>query len=140
MIEKESASRLRKKGRFYTTLDSEMVQTIKNPDSLAIWAYLQSQSEGYVVRANHLQNHFSLGATRYNSAMRLLKDIRLIKHEIIRNEKGHIVDRVIDCYSLPFESIDNSTIHPENRVYGSSIDSIDVSPNTPKNHGMDKTV
>lgn len=118
MIKKESASRLRKIGLFYTNVPSETVKSIHDAIALGLWIYLQSQSDDFVVRAAHLQNHFNLSRERYRLAMRYLRDFRLIRDRIEQDEKGRIRDRYIECHALPFEVAEDSSICTENRIDG----------------------
>lgn len=107
-----SASELRRKGAHYTVLPNHVLKSINSADALAIWAYLQSQSEGYIVRPSHIQQHLDIGEIRYAKAMTILRRMGLVSVQQQRNEQGHIIGNYIDCYSEP------STETPENPDLG----------------------
>ena len=119
-IKKETSSTLRIKGVFSTSICNDIAKSIKNPDALAIWVYLQTQNEAYKIRRTHLQDHFGLGETRYQKAMTLLKEMRLIRRIQIKDEQGRILDNELECWGVPYDIDIEYKIaeHPENPVFG----------------------
>jgi Mn-dependent DtxR family transcriptional regulator len=112
-IQKVSAAELRKVGLHYTTITNQVMQLIQNPDALAIWVYLLSQSEGWIVRPTDLKKRFNLSKGRYSKAMNELKDLGLCFVAIERNEKGQIQSKPLVCSSLPLDWLGDSAISPK---------------------------
>lgn len=98
---------LRKLGLNYISLAPQVIQQIKNPDALAIWAYLQSHSEHWKVRRSQVMNHFGLGRIRYDAAIKELKRLRLYWVENIKDESNRFTDREIWVSSLPKEKMND---------------------------------
>jgi transcription initiation factor IIE alpha subunit len=71
----------------YDMLSREVVQSIKNPTALAIWAYLQSQADNWDVVEPHIREHFDIGRTTYLKAMKCLRDAGL--YEFVRHKDEH---------------------------------------------------
>lgn len=117
-IEKINAANLRKIGLHYTVIPSEVLQLIKNPDSVAIWVYLMTQSEGWIVRPTDLKKRFNLGKIRYLSAMDELRSLGLCYAVIIRDEKGQIAAKTMVCSNVPPDWLGDSTIRAENVPHG----------------------
>jgi hypothetical protein len=61
----------------YDMVSREVVQSIENPIALAIWVYLQSQSEGWSVIESQIRKRFGIGERAYMRAMKVLKDMGL---------------------------------------------------------------
>lgn len=89
----------------YTMVCRETVQMISNPNSLAIWTYLQSKPDNWVVRKKDIKEHFSLGDISYGKAIRHLKDIGVYRVVNIRDERGRIIGNEI-CISPFSECLD----------------------------------
>lgn len=106
MIYTPDSSTLNLMGQFYTSFSNGIINSIENTDAGFIWVYLQTQANNFKVRATHLKERFSLGETRYLRAMKYLKDLDLIKYELVRNKEGHIIDNIIHCFGLPHTMID----------------------------------
>ena len=79
----------------YTMMCRETVQFITNPSSLAIWVYLQSKPDNWVVRKTDIKKHFSMGDISYGKAIRYLKDIGIYRVVNIRDERGRIIGNEI---------------------------------------------
>lgn len=112
MINKSSAESLRKQGKHYTVLPSDTLKSIKSADALAIWVYLQSQSEGFIVRPSHIQQQLDIGEQRYSKAIRMLREMKLLVTAHERDARGHIIGNYVDCYPEPI------TETPENPDFG----------------------
>lgn len=117
-IQKIPTAELRKIGLHYTTITNEVMQLIKNPDSLAIWVYLMSQDENWIVRPTDIRTRFNIGKDRYSNAMNELKALGLCYVAIIRNDKGQVEKKTMVCSSIPSDWLDNLSIRPETRHDG----------------------
>jgi len=101
-IRKENSARLTKESLPYDIFSREVVQSITNPIALAIWAYLQTKPESWVVRRSDILNHFQgLGRDRYDSAMKELKSLGLVWVSVTRDGQGQIQDRALVVESSP---------------------------------------
>jgi len=79
----------------------DVIQSIKNPEALAIWVYLQSLPENWVFRETQIRNHFSIGRTRYLSAMRELRESGLYLVKRRKNDVGQFIGSDYHIYALP---------------------------------------
>ena len=86
----------------FTMILWEVTQSIKNPDSLAIWAYLQSLPEDWDVSETQLRKHFGIGRDRYLAAMRCLKDLRLYKYVRLKSDKNNFTGGYYHVYETPY--------------------------------------
>lgn len=74
----------------YDIISRQVVQSIKRPDALAIWIYLQSMPPDWCVRRAQIREHFGIGRDRYDSAMKELRGLGLVWDTIVRDNKGKI--------------------------------------------------
>ena len=100
-IQKESASTLRKCGGTYVVLPSESMQLIKDPVSLAVWAYLLNKPDNWIVRNAEIQDRFGIGRDRTTQALGHLRDIGLVWDEYSRDASGRVLGRNLVCSSKP---------------------------------------
>ncbi len=100
-IQKESATKLRKTGGTYVVLPSESMRLIKDPVSLAIWAYLLDKPDDWVVRNSELQDRFGIGRDKTTSSLGHLRDIGLVWDEYRRDGSGKVLGRNLVCSSTP---------------------------------------
>lgn len=100
-IEKASAAKLHAQKAPYTSVGNKTVELIANPDSLAIWTYLQTRAPGWKVIGSYLQDHFGMGRVRYRKAMKYLADMRLITHLPVRDEDGRMAGTRIIVHYQP---------------------------------------
>jgi hypothetical protein len=138
-VHKESATELAKRGLTYTTLSSDVIQSITNPDALAIWTYLQKQSEGWNIYRKNLKNHFGIGEKRLSDALRYLREAELIWSAQVRGADGKLQGTKLICESLPasvneaiFEAMEKALPNPPKT--GASVDSTE----TPINRTLGK--
>ncbi|HBB9211342.1 TPA: hypothetical protein JRS25_004116 [Escherichia coli] len=126
-IEKGTATLFHTEGKPYTSISVGTVDLIKNPDALAIWVFLQTKSNDWNVIGSFLQDHFSIGKVRYQTAMKYLKDIGLIYYTTTNNPKtGKLSGRKITVrYEIPnvqktaCSGIENEqSEHTENNTFG----------------------
>lgn len=107
-VEKSTSATLRKGDQPFTTVVNEVVQTVRNPDALALWVYLQSKSAGWRVIGSHLQEWFGIGQSRYRAAMRNLREHGLITDNFVRGGSGRISEKEIIVHASPWcEKIHN---------------------------------
>lgn len=114
-IDKTDMARLHVEEKPYTTVINDVVQGLQNPDSLAIWVFLQSKSSGWTVVASHIQSHFGIGRQRYRAAMRCLHEEGLISYVSNRDDNGHLLGKEIvvhwrpkDCHSPNVQETERS--------------------------------
>lgn len=85
----------------YTMVSRDVAQLITNPDSLAIWTYLQSLPDNWDISEKQLREHFSIGKTRYMAAMRMLRELNLYKVIHAKNEKNQFIGNYYHIYASP---------------------------------------
>lgn len=100
-IIKDTAAKLRKHGERYVTIPASVFESIKDPVSVAIWVYLLSKPDSWVIRSRDIQNRFSIGRDRTISAMKNLRELGLVWDECERGEDGRITSNIIVCSSNP---------------------------------------
>lgn len=108
MIKRGTATLARKQERNYTTLMHDAVEVIKDPVALAIFTYLQTKQENWIVRRNDVMERFGIGKDRYQKAMRHLRDVMLVYNEWVRDDKGQVVDTQMIVNYVP-ESPDSGS-------------------------------
>lgn len=87
-IEKWSAADFFNCFQAYVQLSSTVVDMIRNPDALAIHAYLLNRPEDWDVREKQIRDHFGISKKRYQKAVRDLKELYLWRSEKIRNRNA----------------------------------------------------
>ena len=101
-IVKETSARLVKQQIPYEIVSRDVVQEITYPPALAIYIYLLTLPEGWVVRKKQVVDHFDgLGEKKWRRAMRELKQLGVVWIAETRNELGHIADRSIMVETIP---------------------------------------
>ena len=85
----------------YAQIANECLQSIRNPDALAIWCYLQSLPSDWTLRRSHMMEHFDIGRDRYAKALRELCEAGLISYEVIQGEGGLMAGRRVRVHRLP---------------------------------------
>ena len=105
----------------YSMISRKVVQKLKNVNALAIWIYLQTKPEGWIVRENHLREHFSLGREKYLKAMRDLRDFHLYDIQRVKDENGKFTSTIWHIYATPNHRYGKphirETVHTENHTY-----------------------
>lgn len=89
-IEKDSATDLVNNSEHYYVADPQAIDKIAdsgNADALAIWVYLTNRSKNWRVKPDHIKAKFSLGRDRYSAAIRVLKDIGVMKKIAIKDKE-----------------------------------------------------
>jgi hypothetical protein len=101
-IMKETSARLVKEKVPYDLISRDVVQSITYPPALAIYVYLLTLPDGWIVRKRQLIDHFEdLGETKWRRAMKLLKELGVVWIAETRNEQGQVTDRSIVVETLP---------------------------------------
>lgn len=100
-IQKQSATVLRKVDIPYSVFPTTVITQIRNTDALAVWTYLLSKNEGWIIRMQDIQNHFGIGRDKARNAVKYLEDMELVWREQKKSDKGHILDNFIVCSSVP---------------------------------------
>lgn len=132
-IQKDTPTSLVKAGCTYVVLPTESAKLIKDPVSFAIWAYLLSKPENWIVRNSEIQDRFGIGRDKTTSAIGHLRDIGLVWDQFSRDESGKVCGRSLVCSSQPNNAIavlrnSRNTVEP---YYGKdgvlvSIDSLAI--------------
>jgi hypothetical protein len=91
----------------YDIISRQVVQSIKRPDALAIWVYLQSMPPDWCVRRTQIREHFGIGRDRYDSAMKELRGLGLVWDTIVRDNKGRISHKSLVVEAL----LDSQRVH-----------------------------
>ena len=77
----------------YEMISREVVQSLSNPDALAIWVYLMAKPPTWIVRREDIRSHFSIGRDRYSKAMSELNEAGLVVTKNVQGADGKIVSR-----------------------------------------------
>ncbi len=118
MSEDDIPRELRKQIAPYTQLPNAAINAIKNPDALAIWVYLNSKSDSWIVIGSHLRDNFSLGRDRYTKAMQDLRKLGLVVDVRLRDKKTNQINgRVLRINLEPCIQV---SVHTENPSHGKS--------------------
>lgn len=122
-IERATPTRLKKEGRQYTVLPTDVIGLIQTGDALAIWCYLQSKPQDWVIRKSDLMKRLDIGRVRYMDAMRHLRDLGLIDYIANQGEAGKLAGRVLICVDSPRHTETSSSVkprHTETEIDGSA--------------------
>lgn len=98
---KDSAMTIRQAGEKYVTLPQSAIDLVTEPVALAVWVYLLSKSDNWIIRVKDLQERFDIGRDKVHAALKHLREIGLVWDEYQRNEKGNIFGKVIFVSSSP---------------------------------------
>lgn len=95
-IKKETSARLSKRSVTHDSISREVVGAITDPVALAIYAYLLTKPQDWVVRKADIISHFNpLGSDAYARGMKQLRDLGLVWIALVHGEDGRIIDRTI---------------------------------------------
>jgi len=86
----------------YFMLSREVVQSIDNPDALAIWCYLQSKPQNWVVLEDQIRTHFNMGRSKYLKAMKCLRDIFLYKVVRLKDDQNRFCSNEFHIYPFSY--------------------------------------
>lgn len=76
-----------------TVIYTKSLQLIKNTDNLAIYTYLCSKPQDWIINAEEISSHFNIGIKKVYRALKDLIMIGLIEKTEIR-EKGKFVKHI----------------------------------------------
>lgn len=74
----------------YLQVNRNVVQSIRDPEVLAVWVYLLSLPNDWEVIKNHVQNHFKIGEKKLRSIFSSLRKHQLIDYIQNRNDDGKL--------------------------------------------------
>ena len=120
-IRRVSATLARTQDRPYTTLLNSTVELIKSPDALAIYTYLQTKNERWIVRREDVMERFGIGKHRYTEAMQHLRSLGLVERIVTRDEKGQVTDNQLIIHYQPPED-HRMPYHPDTGSIGKPDD------------------
>ena len=86
----------------YFMLSREVVQAIDNPDALAIWCYLQSKPQNWIVLEDQVRSHFNIGRLKYLKAMRCLRVAGLYRVVRLKDDKNRFCSNVFHIYPYSY--------------------------------------
>ena len=86
----------------YFMLSREVVQTIDNPDALAIWCYLQSKPQNWIVLEDQVRSHFNIGRLKYLKAMRCLRMAGLYRVVRLKDDKSRFCSNEFHIYPFSY--------------------------------------
>ena len=111
-IKKETSARLAKRNVTHDSISREVVQAITDPVALAIYTYLLTKPENWIVRKQEIISHFSpLGKDAYARGMRQLRELGLVWVVNVRGDAGTFGDNQI----IVEQTFDRDTGKPECR-------------------------
>jgi hypothetical protein len=94
----------------YFMLSREVVQSINNPDALAIWCYLQSKPQNWIVLEEQVRDYFNIGRSKYLQAMRCLREAGLYKVVRLKDDQNRFTSNEFHIYAFPYL---RSSVHTE---------------------------
>jgi len=113
-INKIDGSILRKTKIPYEIIPRQTVELIRNPDALAIWLYLMTRPQDWVIRKTDIMRRFSLGEMRYSTARKELDNLGLLVQASVRDPiTGRMQGKLTWIYAQK-----DSTDTPDNRHVG----------------------
>ena len=86
----------------YFMLSREVVQAIDNPDALAIWCYLQSKPQNWIVLEDQVRTHFNIGRLKYLKAMRCLREAGLYRVVRLKDDKSRFCSNEFHIYPFSY--------------------------------------
>ena len=86
----------------YFMLSREVVQAIDNPDALAIWCYLQSKPQNWIVLEDQVRSHFNIGRLKYLKAMRCLRVAGFYRVVRLKDDKNRFCSNVFHIYPYSY--------------------------------------
>ena len=86
----------------YFMLSRDVVQSINNPDALAIWCYLQSKPQNWVVLEDQVRSHFNIGRSKYLKAMKCLRTAGLYRVVRLKDDQSRFCGNVFHIYPFPY--------------------------------------
>ena len=100
-VRRVSATLARTQELPYTTFLNSTIELIQNPDALAVYTYLQTKSEHWIVRREDVMKRFGIGKHRYAEAMSHLRGLRLVERLVTRDSEGKVTDNQLVIHYQP---------------------------------------
>jgi hypothetical protein len=89
-VEKLDSAKIKQDKIPYTQHLNYVLQNLRDTTALAIWCYLTSLPDDWVVHRTQLMEHFNIGRTKLGTALKFLSDNRLIEYLVQKDDKGKI--------------------------------------------------
>lgn len=89
-IEKLTFEQIRQENKPFTTIFNDVIQNIKDSETLGVYCYLSSLPQNWNVNKTHLMNHFEFGIDKIKKIMSWLNDKQLIEYHRTRDDQGHM--------------------------------------------------
>jgi len=86
----------------YFMLSREVVQAVDNPDALAIWCYLQSKPQNWIVLEDQVRTHFDIGRSKYLKAMKCLRIAGLYRVVRLKDDKHRFFSNEFHIYPFSY--------------------------------------
>lgn len=86
---------LRKNRLPFDIIPRESVEAIESGDALAIWTYLMTRPENWIVRRDEVMKRLKIGRDRYAKAMQELNRLGLIVSASVQGKDGKMQGRVL---------------------------------------------
>lgn len=87
-IEKLDSVKIKQEKIPFTIHLNYVLQNVKHPLALAIWVYLTSLPEAWVVHRNQLMEHFGIGRDKLKDALSFLNENHLLEYSQDKLENG----------------------------------------------------
>jgi hypothetical protein len=112
-IEKLDSSRISQEKLPFTMHMNYVLQNVRQPLALAIWVYLTSLPDDWIVHRNQLMEHFDVGRDKLANALKYLNENKLIEYVQEKLNTGKFGDSQIFVKSgYEFEVIHKSLTAP----------------------------
>ena len=108
----------------FTQLCNKVLQTCSNLEAIAIWAYLQSQSDTWELSPSQLKKHFKIGKNKIYDILTYMIDTNLLVRNVHRSANGRkektsytVLDgtKFLDISTSAQESVQISAPLPQNQ-------------------------
>lgn len=113
-----SVTKLHKEEIGFVQISNETISLITDPAALGIYCYLFSKPSDWVIVGKQVQKHFGIGKDKYQSCMRVLRELGLVKLTRDHHD-GKITGSTYHIYATPREP-DNQSVgksaQPESRI------------------------
>jgi len=116
-VNKATSATLRKTGIQYEIVPRATVDSIKGCEALALWLYLITRPQNWVIRKTDIKNRFDWGRDRYTKAMTELKSLGLVTVASVRGDKGQLQGNIIWINHQPTEvQVNGTSVKPDVRL------------------------
>jgi hypothetical protein len=105
-INKETPTRMHRRGETYVTLPSSTIAAINDAVALGIITYLLDKPEDWIPRKTDICKRLNIGPAAWKKATAHLLELGLYLVMDIRNEKGQFVDQVVSVSAVLTLNVD----------------------------------